>query len=44
MSVEPGFAGTVSPNSDQPATRTIFAAPGELAKATNLCVRFVGDF
>jgi hypothetical protein len=44
MSVEPGFAGTVSPKSDQPATTTIFAAPGELAKATNLCVRFVGDF
>jgi hypothetical protein len=44
MSVSPGFAGTVSPNSDQPATSTVFAAAEELARATQLCVRFVGDF
>jgi hypothetical protein len=44
MSVAPGFAGTVSPNSDQPATATIFSAQGEFARATQLCVRFVGDF
>jgi hypothetical protein len=44
MSVAPAFAGTVSPNSDQPATSTIFAAPGEFARAVQICVRFVGDF
>jgi hypothetical protein len=44
MSVAPGFAGTVSPNSNQPATEAVFAAPGELAQATQICVRFVGDF
>jgi hypothetical protein len=44
MSVAPGFAGTVSPMSDQPATATVFAAPGELARAAQICVRFVGDF
>jgi hypothetical protein len=44
MSVAPGFAGTVSPMSDQPATEAVFAAPGELARATQICVRFVGDF
>src|SRR5437588_680305 len=44
MSVAPGFAGTVSPNSDQPATATIFSAQGEFARATQICVRFVGDF
>jgi hypothetical protein len=44
MSVAPGFAGTVSPNSNQPATEAIFSAPGEFARATQICVRFVGDF
>jgi hypothetical protein len=44
MSVAPGFAGTVSPNSNQPATEAVFAAPGELAQATQICLRFVGDF
>jgi hypothetical protein len=44
VSVAPAFAGTVSPNSDQPATSTIFAAPGELARAVQICLRFVGDF
>jgi hypothetical protein len=44
MSVAPAFAGTVSPNSDQPATATVFAAPGEFARAAQICVRFVGDF
>jgi hypothetical protein len=44
LSVAPAFAGTVSPNSDQPATSTVFAAPGELARAALICVRFVGDF
>jgi hypothetical protein len=44
MSVAPGFAGTVSPNSNQPATATVFAAPGEFARAIQICVRFVGDF
>jgi hypothetical protein len=44
MSVAPGFAGTVSPNSNQPATATVFAASGELARAAQICVRFVGDF
>jgi hypothetical protein len=44
MSVAPAFAGTVSPNSNQPATATVFAAPGELARVIQICVRFVGDF
>jgi hypothetical protein len=44
MSVAPGFAGTISPNSNQPATATVFAAPGEFARVTQICVRFVGDF
>jgi hypothetical protein len=44
ISVAPGFGGTVSPKSDQPATATVFAAPGELARAAQICVRFVGDF
>ena len=44
MSVRPAFAGTVSPNSNQPATDAVFAAAGELARATQICVRFVGDF
>jgi hypothetical protein len=44
MSVAPGFAGTVSPMSNQPATEAVFAAPGELALAAQICVRFVGDF
>jgi hypothetical protein len=44
MSVAPGFAGTVAPNSNQPATGTMFAAPGEFARVTQICVRFAGDF
>jgi hypothetical protein len=44
VSVAPAFAGTVSPNSNQPATSTVFAAPGELARAVQICLRFVGDF
>jgi hypothetical protein len=44
LSVAPGFAGTVSPNSNQPASGTVFAAPGEFARVTQICVRFVGDF
>lgn len=44
MSVAPAFAGTVSPNSNQPATAAIFSAAGELAQATQICVRFTGDF
>ena len=44
MSVAPAFAGTVSPQSNQPATNTVFARPGELKRATQICVRFVGDF
>jgi hypothetical protein len=34
----------VSPNSDQAATSTVFAAPGELARAAQICVPFIGDF
>jgi hypothetical protein len=37
-------SATVSPNSNQPATATVFAAPGEFARVTQICVRFVGDF
>jgi hypothetical protein len=44
ISVAPGFGGTVSPNSNQPATEAVFAAPGELAQTTKICVRFVGEF
>ena len=44
MSVRPAFAGTVSPMSNQPATDAVFSAAGELARATQICVRFVGDF
>ena len=43
MSVAPGFAGTVPPNSNQPATKAVFAAPGELARAGQICVRFVSE-
>jgi hypothetical protein len=38
------LAGTVSPNSNQPATAAVFAAPGELGRAAQICVPFVGDF
>jgi hypothetical protein len=41
MNVAPGFAGTVTPNSNQPATAAVFAAPGELARSMQICVRFV---
>jgi hypothetical protein len=44
MSVAPAFAGTVSPMSNQPATAAVFYAAGELAQATQICVRFTGDF
>ena len=44
ISVAPGFGGTVSPHSNQPATEAVFATAGELAQATKLCVRFMGDF
>lgn len=44
ISVAPGFGGTVSPHSKQPATEAVFASAGELAKATQICVRWTGDF
>jgi hypothetical protein len=44
ISVAPGFGGTVSPKSDQPATEAVLAAAGELARATQICLRFVGGF
>lgn len=44
MSVEPAFAGTVSPNAEQPATSAIFSQPGELSRVTKVCIRFEGDF
>jgi hypothetical protein len=44
MSVEPAFAGTVSPHSEQPATSAIFAQPGELSRVTKVCIKFEGDF
>jgi hypothetical protein len=42
--IAPGFGGTVSPKSDQPATEAVFAAPGELARATQICLRLSGNF
>ncbi|MEA2760505.1 MAG: hypothetical protein QOH65_3261 [Methylobacteriaceae bacterium] len=44
MSVEPAFAGTVSPHREQPATSAIFAQPGELSRVTKVCIKFEGDF
>jgi hypothetical protein len=43
-SIRGGFAGTVSPNSDQPATAAVFAAPGELARAAQICAGLSGIF